>query len=393
MEEENLQPLEPLEAFFQDPERPVICSFNFPAVVLTVGRDRWPDLRESYLQIASNPNVRVRRTLAASLGEIANIIGEEYAAVDLMPIWWDAIRSEETDVRIKAVESMGKLMAASGGKRRIDVMRGLLALWEEGHFKSWREREGIAMALNGLAALTESQGASTLQQLLLKALHDGLPGIWATFGSDAKSELHAHIISLAHSSNYRQRMTFISCMQTMLATPVIHAAIVGYNDYWSSLAVLARDGIVGVRIGVARVVGDLLRTGEFSRSSHTFSSSSLLEITDVLQADTCSEVRAYLPQGLTSESAHVDVLGTSATRVHNGKGSIFSKPPPPAPSVVELSSALGGEATSSQSPRWVPPSSQAGLALLGELQHSSVAAMGSSFPVPQPEHAIYAAAS
>ncbi|KAF8078049.1 armadillo-type protein [Lyophyllum atratum] len=62
-------------------ERPHICAFNYPAVALTLGRERWPELREVYLEIARNRTMKVRRTLAASLGELAKIIGQECGCI------------------------------------------------------------------------------------------------------------------------------------------------------------------------------------------------------------------------------------------------------------------------------------------------------------------------
>ena len=58
---------------YDDPSRPLVCAFNYPAVALTLGRARWPALRNLYRALSENPSFKVRRTLAASLGEMARI--------------------------------------------------------------------------------------------------------------------------------------------------------------------------------------------------------------------------------------------------------------------------------------------------------------------------------
>lgn len=172
-----LPPETPLESFYNDPARPLICAFNYPAFTLTLGRARWEgDVREVYLQLAENRAVKVRRTLAASLGVLANVIGEEHARRDLAGVWWDAIRSEEEEVRMKAVECAVVFAEAlgEGGQAREGIVEGLLQVWEEGVFGYWRERETIAKALVGLGSLVGRKVPAVMRGLLRKSLEDNV---------------------------------------------------------------------------------------------------------------------------------------------------------------------------------------------------------------------------
>jgi serine/threonine-protein phosphatase 4 regulatory subunit 1 len=172
----------PLHSFYTDPGRPLICAFNYPSVALTLGRVRWTsDLREVYLQLAENRTVHVRRTLAASLGELAKIIGPENARRDLVGVWWDAIRCDEEEVRIKAVECVELFLTALGAAEvREDIVRGLLEVWEEGVFKGWRERETIAKALVGLTGLVGADRPAIIRGLLRKTLRDSVVAVRET---------------------------------------------------------------------------------------------------------------------------------------------------------------------------------------------------------------------
>jgi serine/threonine-protein phosphatase 4 regulatory subunit 1 len=168
---------DPLESFYTDPERPLVCAFNYPAVALTLGKDRWPELREVYLDIAANRSTKVRRTLAASLGQLAKIIGEEHALRDLVRIWWDAIRCEEEDVRGKAVECIDLFVPSLGAKAGASIIQGLVTVWDEGVFRGWREREGIAGALISLISSTPQIPASAVGGLLRRSLQDNVAAV------------------------------------------------------------------------------------------------------------------------------------------------------------------------------------------------------------------------
>lgn len=67
------------------PENEIIhaCSYNFPAVVLTLGPSRWPSLLKLF-QALVRSNDMVKKPLACGLHEIARIIGEERAESDLL---------------------------------------------------------------------------------------------------------------------------------------------------------------------------------------------------------------------------------------------------------------------------------------------------------------------
>ncbi|CAM9156070.1 unnamed protein product [Phaeothamnion confervicola] len=54
-----------------DDELRLYCAFSFPAVVLTLGPARWPELRDAFLSLSKDADWNVRKTLSHSLHEIA----------------------------------------------------------------------------------------------------------------------------------------------------------------------------------------------------------------------------------------------------------------------------------------------------------------------------------
>jgi serine/threonine-protein phosphatase 4 regulatory subunit 1 len=167
-----------LESFYSDPGRPLVCAFNFPAVALTLGRDRWPELRDVYLDVASDKAFKVRRTLAASLGELAKIIGEENAQRDLVGVWCDSVRCEDEEVRVKVVECVDDFVFALGSDTGANIIQSLVSLWDEGVFKGWKEREAVAKALMSLARSSGGQKVpSSVSVLLTRALEDTVAAV------------------------------------------------------------------------------------------------------------------------------------------------------------------------------------------------------------------------
>jgi serine/threonine-protein phosphatase 4 regulatory subunit 1 len=167
-----------LESFYSDPERPLVCAFNFPAVALTLGRDRWPELRDVYLDIALDRTFKVRRTLAASLGELAKIIGKDNAQRDLVGVWWDCVRFEEEEVRVKALECVGDFVLVLGSDVGADIIQRMVNLWDEGVFKSWREREAVAKTLLSLATSSGGESVpSVVRALQMRALEDRVAAV------------------------------------------------------------------------------------------------------------------------------------------------------------------------------------------------------------------------
>ena len=157
---------------YDDPSRPLVCAFNFPAVALTLGRERWSELRELYHTLSHTPSFKVRRTLAASLGELAKIIGPEQAHKDLMPVWWASVRSDEGDIRLRALEGSGDFVSAIGPEDRKEVLVGIgEKVWPL--LKGWRERDALLKALPAFAAI-DNIDEIAVWSLLRKGLVDSV---------------------------------------------------------------------------------------------------------------------------------------------------------------------------------------------------------------------------
>ncbi|KAI0050916.1 ARM repeat-containing protein, partial [Auriscalpium vulgare] len=316
------------DGLFNEPARPLICAFNLPAVALTLGRERWPELRALYEALSQCEAMKVRRTLAASAGELARIVGPAHATRDVLPVWRAAVTAPEVEVRLKAIDSVGILLGTL-------PQAGVVALLEErwdSRGLGWKERESLTSVL--IPLMQEGGGAAVgaVGALLRRALEDevaavrdaGVRAVPAMFKALAAhpaiaEQLGADVRALARSGTFRRRMTFVACYQALLAAEGYHNVLPD-NPYWQSLVPLATDAIVDVRIGVARLVGTTC--DQFARNAHA-APPNVGQIAVLLRADASAGVRAYVPvPPATAFQAADPALAGFAT---------FSRPPPPTP--------------------------------------------------------------
>jgi serine/threonine-protein phosphatase 4 regulatory subunit 1 len=271
---------------WNDPARPLICAFNYPAVALTLGRERWAELRDLYRSLSRNSQVKVKRTLAASLGVLAKIIGPENARTDLLDVCRASIRSEEGEVRLKAVEALEVFLAIVSDESKWDVVEMLSEAWTETHLKGWRERESVIRLMSTFIELETdasdasqwNRGAQLLKSMVTRGLGDDVASVrdaavsiipafsraWRNRRPQALKELLADLRFMAVDVKYSRRMTFVACQQQLLLSENDIELVELDQASWEVLERLGSDDIDGVRIGVARLLsethGEYLRT-------------------------------------------------------------------------------------------------------------------------------------
>ncbi|KAK0210646.1 armadillo-type protein [Desarmillaria ectypa] len=297
-----------LDSFYNDPCRPFICAFNLPAVAMTLGLSRWETLRETYLELSNNPAFGVRRTLAASVGDLAKVLGPEIAQRDLMSVWWDGLRSQEAEIRLKIVQSLETFVGSLNVGGKTEVLEGVLEAWKENRWSCWREREHIAGCLSAViqsVASQEDQEVAHLLQLVcgllrfalidnVNAIREAgihtLPLIWPMLQQHPKvlGDLHLDLQGLSCSGAFRQRMTYIACQQMLLLPDGDTEAIkVLDEELWTTLRELSKDPIVGVRIGVSRLIAAYCWTRSLPPVS-------VIDLAKTLSQDSSHEVRSYV---------------------------------------------------------------------------------------------------
>ncbi|CAE6408682.1 unnamed protein product [Rhizoctonia solani] len=166
---------------FPDPDRALICAFNYPALTLTLGPKRWARLSVYYTYLAEESwhTPKVRTTLAASAGEIARVIGAQAARKDVIPVWWISLSSDHREAKLKALTALPLLLESLDGAGRSDIASKLGEAWDK-HVSDWKVRDTFARQLGAVAPMLKHEGA-VLCQIFKSGLQDRVAAIREAF--------------------------------------------------------------------------------------------------------------------------------------------------------------------------------------------------------------------
>lgn len=70
------------------------CAYNFPAVLLCHGPENWNDLKGIYLNMANEREKKVKKSIASSIAEVANLLDTSIVEKDILPIFDKFYRDE-----------------------------------------------------------------------------------------------------------------------------------------------------------------------------------------------------------------------------------------------------------------------------------------------------------
>ena len=127
------------------------CAYTFPAVVLTLGEPRWPDLQDIFYTLLNCPMWKVRRQLAGTLHEIAKVVGPDHCQIDLTPAA-EFLLQDNPEVKIAIVGHLADLMAVFPAPCRPVFLEyfPLLVAQDKSSCSNWRLRYIVTTQLSEL---------------------------------------------------------------------------------------------------------------------------------------------------------------------------------------------------------------------------------------------------
>lgn len=169
-----------------DIERAMCRAFNFPAVLLTLGPERWPQLRALFLELTSETRYpsQVRRSLACSVHEIIKILADGDLS-DCVTVLEQFLFSEGEGQVVEAVlENLHTSLEPLSRSTVIKILDGLRSFSEEderGAVVGWRVREQLAKLLPALWDCFGSyeEAVAIFEDLLRLGLCDGAAAVRA----------------------------------------------------------------------------------------------------------------------------------------------------------------------------------------------------------------------
>lgn len=127
------------------------CAYNFPAVLLTLGPTAWENLKPLHEKLVRDSRVKVRKTLAYSLFELAKILGEDMTESELLPVLFYFIKDVE-EVREGVMISLPQFVDSLSELQRESYVEKISEAWVSGE-DNWRKRALQVEQMGQLACL------------------------------------------------------------------------------------------------------------------------------------------------------------------------------------------------------------------------------------------------
>ncbi|CAM9673604.1 unnamed protein product [Ectocarpus sp. 12 AP-2014] len=252
-----------------DAELRLYCAFSFPAVVITIGPDRWHELRESFAALIRDPSWSVRKTLSFSLHEIAKVLKADDVEGDLVPAMEAFLRDME-DVRLGVIRHLADFFQEMTPQQREKHLNVLVEVLQTTSPFNWRLREVLAQQLPRLAPLlTPDSVFFAVVPVAFGLLNDPvavvrektfevvapLLQLAGAHSGARQASMVSRVRELAHAHTYQARQMYVYICHSMACSAnVNHERPLFIQEFVPSLAELATDSVVNVRIAMSRTL-------------------------------------------------------------------------------------------------------------------------------------------
>ncbi|CRK99079.1 CLUMA_CG012113, isoform A [Clunio marinus] len=333
------------------------CAYNFPAVMLTLGKQFWPLLHQHFLSLCNDlqSNVRVRKTMAKSIYQIALIIGSEQATKDLVAPFVEFFKDID-DIKIEVAKHVTNFIRIIDPSKHEIIVNQLEMCWHPTvHVVNWRLREQIGIQiveLNKLGPRIQKENCLLyLTGLSLKLMMDKYDCV-RKIGIDAfvscverikqkKQLLKFLSFHFANSTRWRERQIYILTVDKLLEHRAIKPEM--FNNYiLKKLLELAVDKIPNIRLCIAKCLSYTLMENPYYNNEFRDSKKHILQQIATLEKDPDRGVRNNIFSAFSekekTESPSSDEFsyGLPAAPPTSSQIELVETPPPPPPPIDDV---------------------------------------------------------
>ncbi|XP_038938906.1 serine/threonine-protein phosphatase 4 regulatory subunit 1 isoform X2 [Rattus norvegicus] len=326
--DQYLSMTDPSRAQTVDTEIAKHCAYSLPGVALTLGRQNWHCLRETYETLASDMQWKVRRTLAFSIHELAVILGDQLTAADLVPIF-NGFLKDLDEVRIGVLKHLHDFLKLLHIDKRREYLYQLQEFLVTDNSRNWRFRAELAeqlilllelysprdvydylrpIALNLCADKVSSVRwiSYKLVSEMVKKLHMATP---PTFGVELINEL---VENFGRCPKWSGRQAFVFVCQTVIeddCLPMDQFAV----HLMPHLLTLANDRVPNVRVLLAKTLRQTLLEKEYFLASASCHQEAVEQTIMALQMDRDSDVKYFASIHPSSTKLSEDAMSTASS--------------------------------------------------------------------------------
>uniref|UniRef100_H2VCV5 Protein phosphatase 4 regulatory subunit 1 n=1 Tax=Takifugu rubripes TaxID=31033 RepID=H2VCV5_TAKRU len=306
--DQYLSMTDPARAQTVDTEIAKHCAFSLPGVALTLGRQNWHCLKDTYETLASDVQWKVRRTLAFSIHELAVILGDQLTAADLVPIF-NGFLKDLDEVRIGVLKHLYDFLKLLHADKRREYLYQLQEFMVTDNSRNWRFRYELAEQLILIIELYSHYDVyDYLRQIALTLCSDKVSEVrWISYklvveilqklytcGSDdlGLNFINELTVRFCHCPKWVGRQAFAFICQAVVEEDCMPM------DQFSqhllpSLLSLSSDPVANVRVLVAKALRQSIMEKAYFKEPGCAYSEELEETVMALQSDKDRDVRFF----------------------------------------------------------------------------------------------------
>ncbi|WWD18112.1 hypothetical protein CI109_102561 [Kwoniella shandongensis] len=285
----------------RDSDWDVVAMFNFPGVCLTLGSDRWSEIRDLFVRLQARAGDKVTRTTASCLHELAKILRPDQVVQDLLPVYRNLLEDTE-EIRERIYEHVNVVIASVPQDIGWELFDHLATGWKAGTLGGWRAREKLALHISSfLETFHGGHEVDEVLEMMRDALLDpfaavrdaatkGIPKAYEVLGSDSKiaKKFRDILLDLGDASSFKQRLTFVRCLREFVKPPPNRSA---FEDFFLPVLPRLSQDVVDVRLGLAQIIADLFVVGAYYSEVASNVPRMIERLADALSQDDAVDVR------------------------------------------------------------------------------------------------------
>ena len=276
------------------------CAYNFPAVLVMYGPENWDKLKPCFVKMAEQKEERIKLPLAASLGELSKILGNEVTENDLLDFVDKFYKENNSEMKMKILGILPDIIRNISSNKKNQYLENIKIMIGNKEDK-WRKRLAyskiigkfhntysdtiiykrvfpiaINFCFDDVHTIRE-KSAGHNSRILLQLL---------TGKEDYKKKTYTIVKSFAQSINFSYRQLFILMCKHLFESEEL------YKNYIAPLLLdLAYDKIINVRISLSKFIEKIIKKNKFN---YLKNDETMRKIVTILRKDTNNEVNSYM---------------------------------------------------------------------------------------------------
>ncbi|XP_035007072.1 serine/threonine-protein phosphatase 4 regulatory subunit 1 isoform X1 [Hippoglossus stenolepis] len=306
--DQYLSMTDPARAQTVDTEIAKHCAFSLPGVALTLGRQNWHCLKDTYETLATDVQWKVRRTLAFSIHELAVILGDQLTAADLVPIF-NGFLKDLDEVRIGVLKHLYDFLKLLHADKRREYLYQLQEFMVTDNSRNWRFRYELAEQLimiielyshydvydylRQIALTLCSDKVSEVRWISYKLVVEILQKLYASGADDlGMNFINELTVRFCHCPKWVGRQAFAFICQAIVEEDCMPMEQFSQH-LLPSLLSLSSDPVANVRVLVAKALRQSVMEKAYFKEPGCAYSDELEETVMALQSDKDRDVRFF----------------------------------------------------------------------------------------------------